>query len=82
MLVFSESRDFANEGETPHPPFGHLLAQGCRPFFAEKEPLALFPGATNPKGKAFRFQKGFQVSWEGLSKVNYHTKKARVKLLC
>ncbi len=25
-----------------------LFAQGCRPFFAEKEPLALSPGAPNP----------------------------------
>jgi hypothetical protein len=27
-------------------------SRGCRPFFAEKEPLALSPGATNPLATA------------------------------
>ena len=29
--------------------FDSLRAQGCRPFSTEIEPLALFPGATNPE---------------------------------
>ena len=27
----------------------HSVPEGCRPFFTEKEPLALFPGAPNPR---------------------------------
>jgi hypothetical protein len=34
---------------------------GCRPFSAEKEPLALSPGAPNPlQGKAFGAKEFFQ----------------------
>ena len=27
----------------------HFVARGCRPFYAKEEPLALPPGATNPR---------------------------------
>jgi hypothetical protein len=39
---------------------GFPIFLGCRPFSAEKEPLALSPGATNPlEGKPFHKGEGY-----------------------